>query len=144
MLYPSLVLSVSVDRPFQEVASYLADPRNFPQWASGLASGLEPKSIYAHNHAEAAEWIADTPQGRVTIRFSEPNDFGVADHWVHLPDGTTVYVPLRAVPNGSGSAVSLTLYRMPGTDEARFQADADWVRRDLAALKRTLEGGSGN
>lgn len=141
MLYPSLVLSVGIERPIQVVARYLADPRNFREWASGLAGGLEPKSVYAHNHTEAAEWIGHTPQGEVTIRFSDPNDYGVADHWVQRPDGTAVHVPLRAVANGDGSEVSLTLYRLPDMDEARFLADAEWVRRDLAALKRILEAG---
>lgn len=139
MTYPSFVLSVRIERPIQAVARYLAEPRNFPAWASGLAGGLTPKSVYAHTCTEAAEWTADTPQGRVTIRFSQPNDFGVADHSVHLPDGTVVYVPLRAVANGDGSEVSLTLFQLPGMDEARFQADAEWVRRDLATLKRILE-----
>jgi hypothetical protein len=139
MLYPSLVLSIGIEKSLELVSRYLADPRNYQEWATGLAGGLEPKKVYAHNHNEATEWIADAPQGRVTIRFSLPNDLGVADHWVRLPDGNVVYVPLRAVANGDGSEVSLTLYRMPGMDDVRFQSDADWVRRDLAKLKQILE-----
>jgi hypothetical protein len=30
--------------------------------------------------------------------------------------------------------------RQPEMDDARFAADADWVGRDLATLKRVLEG----
>ena len=55
------------------------------------------------------------------MRFSGNNEFGVADHWVFLPDGTTVYVPLRAVANGDGTEVTLTLYRQPSMDDAKFQ-----------------------
>lgn len=142
MTYPSLVLSIGIERPLQVVARYLADPQNFPEWASGLADGLTPKSLHAHSCAEAAEWIAETPQGQATIRFSAPNELGVADHSVRLPDGTVIDVPLRAVANGDGSEVSLILFQIPGMDEARFRTDADWVRRDLAKLKQILEARS--
>ena len=76
------------------------------------------------------------------MRFSGTNDFGVADHWVFLPDGTTVYVPLRAVANGDGTEVLLTLYRQPSMDDAKFRGDGEWVRRDLDKLKAVLEGKS--
>lgn len=139
MTYPSRVLTVSIERPLTTVASYLADPRNFPEWASGLAGGLTPKSVYAPANDTASEWLTNTPEGPITIRFSPPNAFGIADHWVFLPNEAVVYVPLRAVANGEGSEVSLTLFRLPGMDEAQFQADAEWVERDLASLKRVLE-----
>jgi hypothetical protein len=57
------------------------------------------------------------------------------DHWVHLSDGQIIYVPLRIVENGSGAEVLLTLFRQPGMSDEQFAADADWVRRDLLALK---------
>lgn len=139
MTYPCRVLTVSIGCPVTTVADYLADPRNFPEWASGLAGGLTPKSAYAPTYDTGSEWLTDTPEGPITIRFSPANAFGIADHWVRLPDGTVVYVPLRAVANGEGSEVLLTLFRLPAMDAAQFQADADWVERDLAALKRVLE-----
>jgi len=139
MIHPALVINIGIDRPLELVARYLADPRNFPLWASGLAGGLSPKRELTPAGDEAEVWVANSPQGRVKLRFSPPNAFGVADHWVHLPDGTVVYVPLRAVANGDGSDVSLTLFRRPEMDVARFAADAEWVRRDLATLKRVLE-----
>jgi len=143
MIHPSRVLSIGVERPLDMVARFLADPRNFPRWASGLAGGLTPEREPGEAGAEPGRWAVETPQGRVTLRFSPPNAFGVADHWVHLPDASVVYVPLRAVANGDGTEVSLTLFRQLGMDAARFEADADWVRRDLAALKRVLEDEGG-
>jgi hypothetical protein len=144
MIHPSRVVSVGVERPLETVARFLAEPRNFPRWASGLAGGLSPEHELGEAGGEPGRWVVDSPQGRVTLRFSPPNAFGVADHWVHLPDATVVYVPLRAVANGDGTEVSLTLFRLPGMDAARFDADADWVRRDLAALKRVLEDEGGS
>lgn len=73
------------------------------------------------------------------IRFSPPNTFGIADHWVRLPDGSIIYVPLRVVRNGAGTTVSLTLFQQPNMDDAQFDADAEWVQRDLVKLKTVLE-----
>lgn len=140
MIQPSRILSIGIDRPLSEVAAFLAEPRNFPRWASGLADGLEPVADSPRLPGEASEWLASTPQGPLRIRFSPRNPFGVADHWVCLEDGRVVYVPLRAVANGDGCTVSLTLFRRPEMDDERFAADCDWVRRDLLTLRRLLGG----
>lgn len=85
------------------------------------------------------EWIADAPQGRACVRFSPANPDGIADHGVRLPDETIVYVPLRAMRNGTGTTVAFTLFWLPGMDDAQFEADAQWVQRDLAKLKLVVE-----
>jgi hypothetical protein len=86
------------------------------------------------------EWIAETPEGRVMVRFSERNSRGVLDHSVTLPRGTTVYVPLRVVAKDSGCELVLTLFRQPDMSDENFAADAKWVMRDLDTAKRILEG----
>lgn len=111
--YPSRTVSVRIDRRYEEVYEFLADHRNFAKWASGM----------------------DTS---VPVTYSEPNDYGVLDHTVHLP-GVDVHVPLRAVRNGTGTEVMLTVFRLPGTDDAGFDADAAKVSADLGALKEMLE-----
>jgi hypothetical protein len=50
-----------------------------------------------------------------------------------------VYVPLRVVPNGSGSELTFTLFRQPGMTVQKFKEDAEWVLRDLTKLKAVLE-----
>lgn len=130
-LLESRIVSQSVDRPWQEVYAFAAEPRNLPKWASGLGASLERVE---------GEWIAQGPEGPVRVRFSERNGFGVLDHHVVLAPGVEVLVPLRVLPNGDGAEVQLTLFRQPGMTEERFAADADWVARDLQALKRLLEG----
>jgi hypothetical protein len=124
------VLGVQIDRPFAAVAAFLAAPANFAAWASGMATSLRE---------DAGRWVAETPAGIAEIRFSPPNPFGVADHQVLLPGGVTVSVPLRAVAWEEGSLVTLTLFRLPAMDDARWAADIDWVTRDLQSLKRCLE-----
>jgi|SRR5687767_2019996 hypothetical protein len=125
-------LAVCIDRPAAEAYEFLSAPQNFPKWASGLAGSLRKAGD---------DWIADTPEGRVTVCFSERNSRGVLDHSVTLPRGMTVYVPLRVVPKGSGCELVLTLFRQPDMTDERFAADADWVMRDLDAARRILETG---
>lgn len=139
MIHSARILSIGIDRPLSEAAAFLAEPRNFPLWASGLADGLEPAADSPLLPLAGSEWLADTPHGRLRIRFSPANPFGVADHWVHLEDERIVYVPLRVVANGDGCTVLLTLFRQPGMDDESFAADCDWVRRDLLALRQRLE-----
>jgi hypothetical protein len=142
MTFETRVLTITVAQPVGVVSAYLADPRNYPQWASGLAGGLSSLAGKSSEDADPHLWSTRTPQGEVTIRFTAANDFGVADHWVYLPDGTTVYVPLRAVANDSGAEVSFTLFRLPSMSAEQFEQDAAWVLRDLQALKAALGSGT--
>jgi hypothetical protein len=73
------------------------------------------------------------------VRFSEPNARGVLDHAVMLPNGRTVYVPLRVVPTERGCELVLTLFRQSDMTDEKFTADAEWVLRDLNTAKRILE-----
>jgi hypothetical protein len=101
------------------------------QWASGLGQSLR---------RAGKVWIVDTPEGPATVRFTERNPFGVADHWVKPAGGAEIYIPIRVVANGDGAEVLFTLFRQPGMSTAQFDADAEWVERDLAALQAVLEG----
>lgn len=73
------------------------------------------------------------------IRFVERNDFGVLDHYVTVAPGLEVYVPMRVLPNGSGSEVLFTVFRLPEMSDERFAEDAALVERDLKTLKTVLE-----
>lgn len=123
-------LHIAINRPCDEVYAFLSRPENFPLWAKGLANSLRQ---------EDEGWVADTPQGKLRIRFSAPNAFGVLDHWVTLPNRSVVYVPLRTLANWHGTEVIFTLFRQPDMDDAMFARDAGLVNADLQALKHYLE-----
>jgi len=123
----SRTLSVRIPCDWQALYERIWSPENFPEWASGL-SGADMKH-------EGTVWKATGQGGTVRIHFTDHNDFGVMDHWVELADGQTVYVPLRVIANGKGAEVQLTLFRQPGMTSAKFEEDAEWVRRDLEKLK---------
>src|SRR5437879_9304752 len=126
-------LSVSIERDADAVYAFLSRPENFAKWASGLGS----------LHRANGQWIAETPDGSMIVRFSESNAFGVLDHWVSPPSGAQIYIPLRVVKNGSGCELIFTLFRKRDMDQARFDADAQWVMREIgrASCRERVEIG---
>lgn len=127
----SRIIHLSVEKPWAQVYSFAADPRNMPRWAAGLGGGLKP---------DGEDWIADGgPLGEVRVNFAPANEFGVIDHVVTLPDGLKVYNALRVTPNGSGAEVSFTLLRLEGMTDEDFEQDASAITADLKTLKSLLE-----
>jgi hypothetical protein len=126
----SRTITVRIARPWSEVYAFASDPEHFPRWASGLGR-LERVD---------GEWVADTPAGPARVRFTARNDFGVLDHYVTLGSGVEIYIPMRVIPSGRGSEVIFTLFRLPEVTPEAFARDAEWVTRDLQALKALLEG----
>ena len=123
-------LSVSIDQPAATVYAYVRDPAHLPEWAAGLAAGIR---------RERGEWVADSPMGRVLVRFVPVNEYGVLDHDVVMPDGTTTTNPLRVLADGQGSEVVFTVRRRAGMSAEEFDADTAAVSADLATLKRVVE-----
>ena len=123
-------VSVSIARPWEEVYEAIWRPEDFPRWASGLSASPLVR--------EGERWTAAGPEGPVRIGFTGRNAFGVMDHRVDLGSGPEVHVPMRVVPNGAGAEVLVTLFRRPGMSDEEFAADAEWVLRDLLALKALL------
>lgn len=128
--FPVHHVSVSVLLPPVEVYEFVSNPENLPRWAKGLSGSIRQVD---------GEWIADSPMGKVKVRFAGRNELGVLDHDVVLASGESFHNPMRVVANGDGAEVVFTLYRRPGTDDAAFAADARTVEEDLWALKRLLE-----
>ncbi len=127
---PARTFTVGIARPFDEAYAFVRQPENFPRWAAGLAHSLR---------RAGDAWIAESPAGQVTVRFSPPNEHGVLDHRVTLPSGETLTMPMRLIPSGEGCAVIFTLQRHPGMNDDVFARDGASVEGDLKALKALLE-----
>jgi hypothetical protein len=123
-------LSRHINRPFQAVYDYVAEPTHITDWAPGLGKSIE---------RVGAEWIVDSPMGRISVTFAPPNDFGVVDHEVTLPTGETIHNPVRVLPHDDGSEIVFTLRRQPGMSDEEFDRDMNAVLADLDTLKRILE-----
>lgn len=124
-------VDVAIERPLATVYEFAAGPANLPQWASGLTTSLE---------RVGDEWVAESPIGRIGIRFADRNDLGVLDHWVRLPSGATEYNPVRAFADGDATRVVFSVHRSPSLTDEQFAADVETVRADLRTLRKLLEG----
>lgn len=124
-------LSTHIDRPAQDVYGYASNPANAPEWAAGLAGSIEQVD---------GDWVAESPMGRIVVKFAERNEYGVLDHTVTLPSGDTVYNPMRVIPDDSGCEVIFTIRQRPDMTDDDFARDADAVQADLRTLKNLLEG----
>jgi hypothetical protein len=127
-LLKARTLAVSIGRPPDQVYDFVSDPRNLPRW-----------SFFRSVTRSGDQWVVDTPDGPVGLRFVEANELGVLDHYVKLGSGVEIHVPMRVIPNGQGSEVLFTLLQTPDMTEEEFAEDAKQVERDLATLKAVLE-----
>jgi hypothetical protein len=123
-------LSVSIEKDWRELYDAIWRPEFFPNWASGLSQ--------SSLRQDGGCWEAEGPDGKVWIRFTAHNSFGIMDHYVDTGRDQEIYVPLRVIPNEGGAEVLLTLFRLPDMSDEKFDADAEWVRRDLLALKNLM------
>ena len=123
-------LSLSIDASPERVYAFAAEPLNLPKWAAGLGRSISRID---------GLWVVETPSGVVTVDFAPKNAFGILDHTVTLPDGTKVYLPIRAVANAGGSELVFTLFQTPQMSDAQFEQDAAMVAADLRTLKRLVE-----
>jgi uncharacterized protein YndB with AHSA1/START domain len=114
----------------EDVYAFAADPANLPRWAAGLAQ--------AEVEVRGDVLVIQAPMGEVTVRFVERNDFGILDHDVTLPSGTTVTNPLRVVAHPDGAEVVFTVRQIELTDE-EFERDCGLVEKDLESLRDLLE-----
>jgi len=131
MIYPARHISVSIPKSSETVYKFVSDPMNMPKWAAGLSKSTLTKS--------GEDWIAESPMGKVKVRFAPQNNLGVVDHDVTMPSGEVVHNPLRVQKNGKGSEVVFTLYRRPGVSDQEFEADAKAVTKDLETLKNLFK-----
>src|ERR1043165_5225058 len=116
----SRTLSVTIECAPEKVSAFVSDPRSLAKWAAGLGSSIRESG---------AGWVVDSPQGLLKLRFAQMNEFGVLDHYVTLPSGADIYVPMRVLKYGAGSEVIFTLLRLHDMSDEQFDADAAAVDR---------------
>jgi uncharacterized protein YndB with AHSA1/START domain len=130
MTYPAQHVAISINRAADTVYNFASNPENLPKWAQGLSGSIQNVN---------GNWVAESPMGRVVVKFADRNVFGVLDHEVSLPAGEKFYNPMRVFPNNDGSELIFTVYRRAGLSDQQFAEDAAAVARDLQSLKDLLE-----
>ena len=114
----------------EAVYAFASNPDNLPRWAAGLTT--------ADVVRDGDVLVVDSPMGTVTVRFAPPNEYGVIDHDVTLPSGTTVTNPVRVLAHPEGAEIVFTIRQLDLTDD-EFDRDTAAVERDLERLKELLE-----
>jgi hypothetical protein len=128
----SVVIVISISRPYAEVYKFCADPLNFGRW--NLLPD-EPMEAVGVN-----EYLVNLPQGRRVMRFMPPNDFGVLDYQVYEQgESAGPTRPLRLIANQDGTDLQMTWFQQPGVSDEQFRSEVEWTRSDLLRLKTFLE-----
>ena len=130
MTHLSKTLSVTIRRPPDMVYAFVSNPENLPQWATAFCLSARKTD---------GEWIVETTAGPMTVRFVEPNAYGVLDHTVTVINEVEVHVPMRVFANGDGSEVVFTLFQQAYMNDIQFAQDISMVERDLRTLKLRME-----
>jgi hypothetical protein len=128
----SRTITCSINRPPSEVYKFAANPENLPQWTKSFCLSVRKSDD---------DWQMETSTGWMGIRFVPANVFGILDHVVTLPDGQSIWNPMRVVANGKGSEVMFTLFQLPSMTDEQFLQYAGMVEADLQTLKIVMEGG---
>jgi hypothetical protein len=128
-LRKSKTFSVSIGCPPDRVYAFASNPENLPKWIAFIRSARKV----------GREWVIETTEGAMGIRFAPANTFGVLDHTVTPKPGVEILNPMRVISNGQGSEVIFTLFQLPEMSDQKFLEDAALVDRDLRTLKSVLE-----
>lgn len=127
----SSVIKVAIGRPYDEVYQFLVDPRNLARWATSPGGGIRSRGD--------GTWLVEVPSGKIVMRFTPPNPWGVLDYRAQGGARGTDCIPVRLYPNGEGSELVMILMRRPEDSPERFDSDVTWVTSDLERLKTLLE-----
>ena len=121
-----------IDYPYEETYRFLADPRNFGEWAAVDKATYRPVGD--------GDWMAETPFGGIRhFRFTPPNAFGVLDHAVFVPGEPLLYTPMRVIPNEGGTELHFTFVQRPDMSDEEFVSSIEWINTDFLTLKSLLE-----
>jgi hypothetical protein len=122
-----------------DVTGFLANAENHPLWGTEFFAG-EAEQI--HDAAFPGEVRVTVPAmgGRARMYVFSDNENGIID--LYLAPGDAPYgdpLPVRVIPNGTGSDVLFTLARTPGQPHAAWEEGLASMRSELEKLKALME-----
>jgi uncharacterized protein YndB with AHSA1/START domain len=133
----SHTIALLIDVPCDTVYRFLAEPRNYAEWAA-----VDPLTFKPLGNGD---WQAEVRYGGIRhIRFTPPNAFGILDHAVFLPGETPLVMPMRVTPHDGGTELTFTFLQRPGMSDENFGSTVEWITTDFLTLKTLLEARFGN
>jgi hypothetical protein len=130
LLLKSKTLSISINCEPGKIYKFVSNLENLSKWAKTFCRSVKKSD---------GKWVIETPQGDVGIRLVEKNELGILDHYISPSAGVELLVPMRVVPNGSGSEVIFTVFQQSDMSNENFKKDIALVEKDLKSLKRSME-----
>src|SRR3989304_8763670 len=97
MTLRSKTLTVSIECPPGRAYAFVSNPENLPKWATAFCRSVRRSE---------GDWIVETPDGPMRIKFVGQNEYGVLDHYVYPRPGLEILNPRRAIPNVLGSVTT--------------------------------------
>ena len=111
MIIRCITKTVSINAPVERVFTYLANAKNWPQWAVVNVKTVSPR--------DDDWWDMTTPAWRAKLRIRANAEYGILDHDFEATDASRT-VPARVVPNGAGSEFMITFFQPPHFTDAFF------------------------
>lgn len=130
-MHQSYAISLSIKCSPERAYTYLAEPKNFPEWALAVGPGM--------TQIGPLEWATQSPTGDMRVRFCPRNSLGVLDHAIYRPGEEPLMMPMRVFPNGEGCELTFVYFRRPGSTDEEYRSVIEWVTTDFMALKSQLE-----
>jgi hypothetical protein len=128
----SHTISVSINYPYEATYRFLAEPRNYGEWAA-----LDKHTYHPLGNGD---WEGMTNAGGMRhFRFTPENPYGVLDHAMFVPGEEPLWMPMRVTPNEEGTELAFTFYQRPGMDDDAFASVIEWITTDFLTLKTLLE-----
>jgi hypothetical protein len=128
------IIQISIACPYDRAYAFLSDPLNYPRVSPMPGVTMEPADD------EGLAFVVELPNGRATLRYTEPNPYGVLDYTViDLSTKVERTTPLRLVRNDDGCELVMVFFQRTWVDDQRFASDVDWTRNDLQSIKSLLE-----
>lgn len=126
----SHTVSLAIQRNWIDLYETIWKPEFFPKWVSALGQ--------QQLEAEGNGWKGQGPQGPVTARFTDHNEFCIMDHYIDNGCSKEIFIPMRVVANQEGAQVLITVFHQPLLSDEKFAQQLEWVQRDLQALHDLL------
>ena len=127
---------ITIDAPFDQVVSDLADPVTHPEWGTEFFSGPA-------QHAGDGEVLATVPRmgGEIHMKVDADPAAGRIDLYLApLEASFGPPLPIRVIPNADGVDVLFTLARFAGQSDNEWEQGLVSMTRELTKLKERHEG----
>ncbi|PIQ23857.1 hypothetical protein COW36_13550 [bacterium (Candidatus Blackallbacteria) CG17_big_fil_post_rev_8_21_14_2_50_48_46] len=122
--------SITIDVHPAWVFEFVSNPVNLPLWSRSFCL-----SVFQHEEA----WFIESPHGPIQVYMQADPETGVIDQYLYPTPEIQVLIPMRVVPNQSGTEFIFTLFQPDDISEEDYQQEIYWVEQELQTLKKLLE-----